>query len=106
MMGKTIALAIAALTLSACSHTPIAPEIQIRTVTIEKPIPVSCVKPEQIAPEPEKIGSKLQCVGKKPAACGVNGLSRDRDLYEAIAKLWRARSIGQEALLQGCLIRR
>lgn len=47
----------AALALSACAHGP--RPVQVRTVEVVKPIPVPCVKPEQIPAMPAKVGEQL-----------------------------------------------
>ena len=47
----------AALALSACATTP--GPVQVRTVEVVKPIPVPCVKPEQIPAMPAKVGDQL-----------------------------------------------
>ena len=47
----------AALALSACAHGP--GPVDVRTVEVAKPIPVPCVKPEQIPAMPAKVGDQL-----------------------------------------------
>lgn len=47
----------AALALSACAHGPGGQEV--RTIEVVKPIPVPCVKPEQIPAMPAKVGDQL-----------------------------------------------
>lgn len=49
-----VALAIA---LSACAHGP--GPVEVRTVEVVKPIPVPCVKRDQIPAMPAKVGNQL-----------------------------------------------
>lgn len=50
-------IAVAMLALSACAHGP--GPIEVRTVEVVKPIPVLCVRPEQIPAMPAKVGEQL-----------------------------------------------
>ena len=50
-------IAVAMLALSACATTP--GPVQVRTVEVVKPIPVPCVRPDQIPAMPAKVGDQL-----------------------------------------------
>lgn len=50
-----ILIPLALLALSACATTS-TPAIDVKTVEVDKPVPVSCVKAADIPPEPAKIG--------------------------------------------------
>ena len=50
-------IAVAMLALSACATTP--GPVQVRTVEVVKPIPVPCVRPDQIPAIPAKVGDQL-----------------------------------------------
>ena len=50
-------IAVAMLALSACAHGP--GPIEVRTVEVVKPIPVPCVRPDQIPAMPAKVGDQL-----------------------------------------------
>lgn len=45
--------------LSACATTPTTPAVEIRTVTVEKPVPVACVDRSAVPAEPAKVGGRL-----------------------------------------------
>ncbi|QQV76540.1 hypothetical protein H5J25_13920 [Sphingomonas aliaeris] len=67
------------------------PAVEVRTVTIDRPVPVPCVKRSAIPAEPPKISGKL------------TGDAR-RDLDTVTASAVRLRSWGVElvAILSGC----
>lgn len=88
---KRLAIATLALALPACVGTTPPPAVEIRTVTIEKPVAVACVKASDLPAEPEKVAGKL------------TGDAR-RDLDTVSASALRLRSWGREmrAMLVGC----
>ena len=57
-MMRHLAL-IAALALSACGQTPPIRSVEVRTVTVIKPVPVACVKASDIPAMPPRIGDQL-----------------------------------------------
>jgi hypothetical protein len=52
---RTIALLLASLALTACSHNE--PGIDVRTVKV--PTPVRCVDPAKVPAEPAQVGDQL-----------------------------------------------
>lgn len=56
MMHKITFLALAAISLAACSHDQ-QPGVEVRTV--EVPTPVRCVDPADVPAEPEQVGDQL-----------------------------------------------
>jgi hypothetical protein len=79
------------LLLTACAGSLPPPAVEIRTVTVEKPVAVPCVKLADLPAEPEKVAGKL------------TGDAR-RDLDTVSASALRLRSWGREmkAMLTGC----
>ena len=45
--------------LASCTHPPDEPAIEVRTITVDRPIPVACVDPKAIPAEPEMVGDEL-----------------------------------------------
>lgn len=82
-------IAVAMLALSACAHGP--GQVEVRTVEVVKPIPVPCVKPEQIPAMPAKVGEQL--TGDPVADVSVLAAANLR-LRAALGKAL--------ALLEGC----
>jgi hypothetical protein len=57
---KRIAIAAIALALTACATAPTPPPaVVVRTVEVDRPLPVPCVKQSDIPTMPEKVGSQL-----------------------------------------------
>jgi hypothetical protein len=56
---KRLALVAAALLAGCAPHPQPLPPVQIRTVTIDRPVPVACVTAADIPAEPAKIGAQL-----------------------------------------------
>lgn len=56
MRWTVAALAVA---LAGCAGRTPPPAIEVRTVEVKVPVPVSCVKREDIAPEPPYVASRL-----------------------------------------------
>lgn len=82
-------IAVAMLAMSACAHGP--GPVQVRTVEVVKPIPVPCVRPEQIPAMPAKVGDQL-------TGDAVNDVS-----VLAAANLRLRAALGKAlALLEGC----
>ena len=52
-------IVLASLLLAGCAHTPSEPGIDVRTVTVEKPVAVACIDREAVPREPAQVGSKL-----------------------------------------------
>lgn len=57
---RNFLIVAAAIGLSACSTTqPPPPAVQIRTVTVDRPVAVACVRKSDIPAEPPKVASQL-----------------------------------------------
>ena len=52
-------IVLASLLLAGCAHTPSEPGIDVRTVTVEKPVSVACIDRDAVPGEPAQVGSKL-----------------------------------------------
>ena len=53
-------IVIAAITLAGCApHPRPLPPVEVRTITVDRPIPVPCVAAADIPIEPPKIGDQL-----------------------------------------------
>ena len=93
MTIRLLSAALALACLSACASRPAAapPAVEVRTVTIDRPVLVPCVKRSAIPAEPPKISGKL------------TGDAR-RDLDTVTASAVRLRSWGVElvAILTVC----
>lgn len=87
------AIALAPLFLcAACSTTPCPPPaISVRTVEVVKPVPVACVKPEQVPAMPPRVGDDL-----------TGDAQRDLDVVAASAIRLRAALDQALALLGAC----
>jgi hypothetical protein len=94
MVGRVVKQSLTtglALMLAGCGAATPPPAVEIRTVTVEKPVAVPCVKIADLPAEPEKVAGKL------------TGDAR-RDLDTVSASALRLRSWGREmrAMLVGC----
>lgn len=84
--------AIIPLFLCACATTPCPPPaISVRTVEVVKPVPVACVKPEQVPAMPPRVGDDL-----------TGDAQRDLDVVAASAIRLRAALDQALALLGAC----
>ena len=84
---------IAALLLAGCAGRVPPPAIAVRTVTIDRPVAISCVRADQIPSEPAKVGDRL-----------TGDAGHDLPLVAASAVRLRAYSAQLAALLTGCLL--
>lgn len=51
---------IAALLLGGCvTRDSVPPAVEVRTVTVEKPVPVACIDGKNVPAEPSKVGGQL-----------------------------------------------
>lgn len=96
MIRRTLAAAFALAVLTGCASTP-DPEPIIRTVTVNVPVPVSCV-PANANTEPTFRVSKEAVVAAPDAAerlrlVGAGFLERDAWIGEAVAVLRGCRDI-------------
>jgi hypothetical protein len=91
ILRKAACVSSLALLLSACAGATPPPAVEIRTVTVTKPVAVACVKAADLPAEPEKVAGKL------------TGDAR-RDLDITAASAMRLRSWGRSlvAILGGC----
>ena len=80
-----------ALLLAGCATTP--PAIEVRTVTIDRPVAVSCIKPGDIPAAPARIGDRL-----------TGDLAHDAPLLAASAVRLRAYSQQLLAIIGGCVL--
>lgn len=80
------------LALSGCTKPDLPPPgIELRTITVEKPVAVACVKASDLPAEPPKIASKL-----------TGDARRDLDLVSASAIRLRAYGAELRAMLKAC----
>lgn len=57
---RLVTMVACMLAVSACANRdPVPPAVEIRTVTLEKPVPVACVDSKSVPAEPEKVGGRL-----------------------------------------------
>jgi len=85
------AILIAALALSACAHPDASPAIEVRTVTVDRPVAVPCFK-GPLPDEPPKVADKL-----------TGDAVRDLDMVAASAIRLRAYADELRAILTGCV---
>jgi hypothetical protein len=80
---------VAAMSLAACAQNP---PLAVEVREVQVPTPVACIKPEQIPPEPERVGPLL--TGNAVA-----------DLATVAASALELRIYGGElrALIEGCV---
>jgi hypothetical protein len=80
-----------ALLLAACGATTPPPAVELRTVTVDRPVPVRCIDPASIPAEPKKIAGSL------------TGDAR-RDLDRVAASALELRSWGRSlrAMMEAC----
>ena len=84
---------IAALLLAGCAGRVPPPAIAVRTVTIDRPVAISCVKASDIPTAPPMIGKRL-----------TGDAARDLPVVAASAVRLRAYGAQLAALLGGCLL--
>lgn len=78
--------------LSACSTpAPPAPAVEVHTITVDRPVPVACVKAVDIPAEPPRIAGSL-----------TGDARRDLDTVSASATRLRAWGVKLAAILKGC----
>jgi hypothetical protein len=88
-MRGVVLLAVA---LSACARPAVPPPaVEVRTVTVDRPVAVPCVRKSDIPAEPAKIGDRL-----------TGDARRDLDLVSASALRLRAWGRQMVAVLTGC----
>ena len=85
-------IVIAAITLAGCApHPRPLPPVEVRTITVDRPIPVPCVAAVDIPAEPPKVGGQLD-----------GHAQHDLDLVAASAVDLRSVLHVALALLEGC----
>ena len=87
-----ISAGLGLISLPGCSisdRTP--PAVEVRTITVDRPVAVSCLKLSDIPAEPAKIGDKL-----------TGDARRDLDLVAGSATRLRSWGLTMAAMLRGC----
>ena len=84
---------VALVALAGCTRPDVAPPaVEVRTVTVEKPVPVPCVDAKSVPAEPGKVGGQL------------NGqAAHDLDLVAASALQLRQWGRELKALIAPCV---